>query len=106
MPRYIDAHALKESLIETLDYAKAWKKESERIGDNEVQIFAERAIVDFTECILRLNNAPEIDAVEVVRCKDCKWATDDEPGMVYCPNIVGGWCSEDWFCKSGERREE
>ena len=43
--------------------------------------------------------------VQVVHCKDCRKHTDEEPGMVYCPFIVGGWCDDDWFCKSGERRE-
>jgi len=43
---------------------------------------------------------------EIIRCKDCKHHTYEEPGMVYCPtNIVGGWVSEDFFCKDGERRE-
>ena len=44
------------------------------------------------------------DAVPVVLCKDCRWHTDEEPGMVYCPNIVGGWVQDDWFCKGGEGR--
>ena len=43
---------------------------------------------------------------EIVRCKDCKHYRDEEPGMVYCPNIVGGWVEADWFCADGERRED
>lgn len=43
---------------------------------------------------------------ELVRCKDCKHHEDEEPGMVYCPNIVGGWVREDFYCADGERREE
>lgn len=42
---------------------------------------------------------------ELVRCKDCKHHEDEEPGMVYCPNWIGGWVNEDFFCKDGERRE-
>lgn len=42
---------------------------------------------------------------KIVRCKDCKYHEDEEPGMVYCPNYVSGWVSEDFFCKDGERRE-
>ena len=105
MPRYIDADALKESLMETLDYAKAWKKESERIGDNEVQIFAERAIVDFTECILRLNNAPEINAVEVLRCKDCKFYDAENHNCLDEMAYARIWNESD-FCSFGERKEE
>ena len=44
------------------------------------------------------------DLVRVVRCKDCKRHEDEENGMVYCPNIVGGWVKDDWFCADGERR--
>ena len=50
--------------------------------------------------------APTIDAVPVVRCKDCRWKEEEQPGMVYCPATVGGWVDEDWFCKGGERSEE
>ena len=49
------------------------------------------------------DNAP--DAVPVVRCKDCKHHEDEEPGMVYCPIIVGGWVHNDFFCGDGDRRE-
>ena len=51
---------------------------------------------------------PTIDAVPVVRCKDCKWRTQ----MI--PNDYGSkWCgvsgmypkSEDDFCSYGERKE-
>ena len=43
------------------------------------------------------------DCEFVVRCKDCKWHEEEQPGMVYCPNTVGGWVKDDWFCKGGER---
>ncbi|MBQ6035758.1 MAG: hypothetical protein IJL43_00465 [Lachnospiraceae bacterium] len=48
-----------------------------------------------------LDEMPTIDAVPVVRCKDCEHHLDEEPGMVYCPDRVGGWVSEDFFCKDG-----
>ena len=43
---------------------------------------------------------------EVVRCKDCRFHEQEQPGMVYCPATVGGWVEENWFCKGGERRSE
>ena len=49
--------------------------------------------------------APTVDAVPVVRCKDCKYHEDEEIGMVYCPNALGGWVAENWFCADGERKE-
>lgn len=42
----------------------------------------------------------------VVRCKDCKWHEDEELGMVWCPNEIGNWVKDDWFCADGERRED
>ena len=53
-----------------------------------------------------LNEQPTINAVPVVRCKDCRWKEQEQPGMVYCPATVGGWVDEDWFCKGGERNED
>ena len=42
---------------------------------------------------------------EIIRCRDCKHRTTDEPGMVYCESIIGGWVKDDFYCADGERRE-
>jgi len=47
----------------------------------------------------------ELPYIEVVRCRDCRWYEREQPGMVYCPLIVGNWVEEGWFCADGERRE-
>ena len=53
-----------------------------------------------------VREAPAVDAVEVVRCKDC---------MMFCPQsgpiaqhcfVTGNVVSDDDFCSFGERREE
>lgn len=49
-------------------------------------------------------NAPTVDAVEVVRCKDCKhyWKnnpSDDIPVCLASPK-------DDAFCSDGERKED
>ena len=41
----------------------------------------------------------------LVRCKDCRWHEQEQPGMVYCPAVVGGWVEEDWFCAGGVRKD-
>ena len=51
-------------------------------------------------------HCPTIDAVPVVRCLECKYHEDEEIGMVYCPNVLGGWVRENWFCADGERKED
>lgn len=53
---------------------------------------------DLFECI---DDMPTVDAVEVVRCKDCKWWKD-----CHCTNINGAMGvveNPDWFCAAGER---
>lgn len=54
----------------------------------------------------KVENAPTVDAVPVVRCKDCKYHENEEIGMVYCPNQIGGWVKENWFCADGERKDD
>lgn len=45
-----------------------------------------------------VRNAPAVDAVEVVRCRDCKHYM-----TIFC--TCDGCCiSDDWFCADGERR--
>ena len=58
------------------------------------------------ELLRMIDEQSTIDAVPVVLCKDCEHHEDEEPGMVYCPNQVGGWVSEDFFCADGGRRED
>lgn len=51
-----------------------------------------------------IEEMPTVNAVEVVRCIDCKYHEDEEPGVVYCPHIIGGWVTNDFFCAEGERK--
>lgn len=44
-----------------------------------------------------------LPSVEVVRCRECRYREKEQPGMIYCPNTVGGWVDEDWFCAGGEK---
>ena len=52
-------------------------------------------------------NAPTIDAVEVVRCKDCLHQTE-RYGHMECIHGVSyrnTWNKPDFFCAYGERKE-
>lgn len=76
------------------------------IGKCNEEVFEETAYArGFNSAIKIIENVPTIDAVPVVRCKDCIHHTDEEPGMVYCPAVIGGWVSNDFFCGDGEREE-
>ena len=43
-----------------------------------------------------------VDAVEVVRCKECKWGKET-CGNIECNSEYHGY---DWFCPNGERKEQ
>lgn len=53
---------------------------------------------------------PTVDAVPVVRCRDCKYfdSGTDEDGKLFfkCLGWVYGGTSEDDFCSHGERKGE
>jgi hypothetical protein len=65
-----------------------------------------------TRSIIRrvLRQVPEVDAVEVVRCKDCKRRYYNEDREVYCCEAwADGYDTEvrdDCFCSYGERRSD
>ena len=57
---------------------------------------------------------PTIDAVPVVRCKDCKycteaadkkWRQDFEKSIYECNHMNLNFVEPDWFCADGERQE-
>ena len=55
-----------------------------------------------------IDGAPTIDAVTVVRCKDCKYGDyDSEPddAMVCMRTKDGFWRSGNDFCSFGEQKE-
>lgn len=56
-----------------------------------------------------VRNAPSVDAVEVVRCKDCIYAAEDPiiEGAYSCWILANGYCvSANSFCSYGKRRED
>ena len=67
--RLIDADALKESLIETLHRCDEW---IENAKDGETRTIAESNYTAFLESILRVKDAPTVDAEPVIRCEECK----------------------------------
>lgn len=62
-----------------------------------------------------LENAPTVDAVPVIRCKDCKYSyamitakskDGQERWMRFCDKHKNWYPKDDWFCKDGEREKE
>ena len=85
MARYIDADKLKP--------------------DNTVflSLYAEEPVKVFSQ--KRIDNAPTVDAVPVVRCKDCKYL---EITGCYgeCGKAILGIVNPDNFCSRGKRRAD
>ena len=95
MDRNISAYALAEE-IESLDITVAGKPARWNDAKHTVlRIIAEQ---------------PTVDAVEVVRCKDCKhWekdGSDDPEGMCTNPDGLDNYAYCTDFCSYGERKEK
>ena len=62
---------------------------------------------EFDSIINYLDDAPTINPVEIVYCKDCKHKVrTDANGIVICSEEHGMYCpTENDFCSYGERRE-
>lgn len=105
MPRLIDADALPSRALEEKRFVFTMY---DRINNEYIVETVYKDLADF------INEAPTIDAVPVVRCKDCKNRQD--PGK--CPfcfteviDVDGGrlykfndLTHDDGFCNRGERR--
>ena len=103
MARMIDADKLKTAIR-----AESWKQE------RKVQL-----TLDFIDIII--SEQPSVDAVEVVRCRDCTYWGDEDGKLQGSDGVLfarckahnylidgrhTGWCpSENDFCSYGERKE-
>lgn len=58
-------------------------------------------------CIINkcIDDAPTIDAVEVVRCKDCKYFGIKDLVYVYCNYHMTDIIMPNDYCSYGERKE-
>lgn len=93
--RLIDADKLCEDLLER------W-----HIADKEKEDLIRVVMADVVTPIVV--NQKTIDAVEVVRCKDCKHRFVDGENVRFncCELNHNKVQSDDWFCADGERRSE
>lgn len=71
-----------------------------RIAHDDGTIGGYNAVVPSSE----IKNAPTIDAVPVIRCKDCKWYYRGGATCMFWDG-ANGMCGDD-FCGKAEREEE
>ena len=105
--RLIDADALMRRLRKRReDFASGWRTLDAMPTNAQIQYH------ENLECALIVEDIPFVDAVEVVRCKDCKHY-DNSEGICWCKInskfFPGGvdWHGfpEDGFCSYGERKD-
>lgn len=102
MSRYIDADALlKKAEQEQRFYMDEYNAMESGYTDEEREL-ARTAYSTMTDCVALIINAPTVDAVPVVRCKDCV------SGITYSDEkyCKGEFYSMDFFCADGKRRTE
>ena len=76
--RLIDADAYKAKMKEKQDECAKWRDEAKARPEDDVHYTANGVLSAFIEAKLTLDKMPTIDAVEVVRCKDCEyWQADN-----------------------------
>lgn len=88
--RLVDANALEKDIFGTADMYKT-----------------DHLFIDVIT--YAIENAPTVDAVEVVRCKECRHSSINEnhpnkPLICYMTKKCGT-TAPDWFCADGERRK-
>ena len=88
-------------------------------GDVLIEKFNEKA--DMAECLIdertaerfatfcaladAVEESTTVDAVPVVRCKDCKYSYDDLDGLCCTYGVcIDSIVPEDFYCSNGERR--
>ena len=66
---------------------------------------AEHTLVHYGRRVIE--EQPTIDAVEVVRCKDCKHSEEALlPDKELWCKVKDTFCTSDWFCADGKRRDD
>ena len=98
--RLIDADAWWEEVQKLYTDGDCADKDRYKLGVN-VGITASRGV---------MFHLPTIDAVSVVRCKECKKANTEDCSHSYWDDDWGEWRvgynGDDWFCADGEREGE
>lgn len=94
MNRYIKLEDLQKFPIRKNHYDKK--------NGSEIYVFGVEDVLEYAECL------PTVDAVEVVRCKDCKWwkRMNGDKRLQCFHNHGLIRTTENDYCSRGERREE
>lgn len=107
--RLIDANAYAAEMKTRQDACLELMNAAREMDNEEMYGQKSAAFSVFVEAKLTLDAMPTVDAVPVVRCRECRWWSKDEPddeyGYCYNGKIIGG-TKENWYCADGERRSD
>ena len=101
--RLIDADAFVKEINDRIEAAIKWGTNAIADRNEEMRTRAEQAVATFCEASLTAKNMPTIDAVPVVRCKDCKHYN---AGFECLREGYGIEYPQDWYCADGERKDD
>ena len=91
--RLIDADVLKEDLKDYYEHLMTLYKGLKHTEDKQI---CACQLTTFKEAVLRVKDAPTVDAVPVVRCKDCEIEQTCK---------LAQYLGENGFCSYGERKD-
>lgn len=82
-------------------------------ADDAIRIWEEKDYIRLSkqerQAKKMLDELPSADVVEVVRCKDCKYAEiHKEHNVIFCEinELSGVWIKSDDYCSYGERKDD
>jgi hypothetical protein len=78
---------------------------NELLPNGVFYVNGDNPMASLNELLNRIANANSVDAVEVVRCKDCKHYFHYGDGVYGCRTFGMMKTKPDGFCSDGERRE-
>ena len=105
MSRYIDADAYAAEMKTRQDACLELMNAAREMDNEKMYGQKSAAFSVFVEAKLTLDAMPTVDAVPVVRCRDCQWFdANGDYYDAYCDKN-GISVEEDFFCADGERKD-
>ena len=109
MSRYIDADAYAAEMKQRQDALKELMDDAVAMDNWEMYDGLSREFSVFVEAKLTLDAMPTVDAVPVVKCRECKHNKGEKVWLdgevtIDCDNGMG-YPPPDWFCADGERKD-
>lgn len=107
--RLIDADILMkivDSEIERVEEEMRDAEERPNLYTDEFRKHKSYTVAGMAHIAQDILEAPTLDAVPVVRCKDCKWWTKQEKSIQGRCALNGMYPTGGWYCANGRREDD